>query len=227
MNRKHRVSLDQFCVDYSPEARGPLMASSARREKSNRHIACHQCRQRKVKCDGRQPYCKRCASGGVAWECSYSTSARQEQRENKCRCIVREFEIPVSKAGWPWSTVSSSSGSPPSLEESEIITIQDYPNQLTTDDPVLEPVSCDLPSDILTSHVASSGLSIADLCFLQSDLGSGSIYSSYTDAIYSESQSDEIVSPSHMIYESSLTESAPFVSESHLQDVSSSTMDTL
>ncbi|KAI0533356.1 hypothetical protein GGR58DRAFT_487009 [Xylaria digitata] len=47
------------------------MASNGRNEGSKRHIACQKCRQRKVKCDGRQPYCKRCASGGAAWDCVY------------------------------------------------------------------------------------------------------------------------------------------------------------
>ncbi|KAI0128327.1 hypothetical protein BJ170DRAFT_682124 [Xylariales sp. AK1849] len=36
--------------------------------RTNRHIACNKCRLRKVRCDGRKPFCKRCASGRSAWE---------------------------------------------------------------------------------------------------------------------------------------------------------------
>ncbi|KAK0630317.1 hypothetical protein B0T17DRAFT_598537 [Bombardia bombarda] len=44
---------------------------------ANRHLACNRCRIRKVKCDGRKPFCKRCASGQAAWECTYPCPAKK------------------------------------------------------------------------------------------------------------------------------------------------------
>lgn len=46
---------------------------------SARHTACTSCRQRKVRCDGGQPRCNRCAVRGD--ECVYSRHSSQDQQE--------------------------------------------------------------------------------------------------------------------------------------------------
>ena len=48
---------------------------------SSRHIACNRCRQRKVKCDGRTPWCKRCSGTGAELECSYETKRRRSKQQ--------------------------------------------------------------------------------------------------------------------------------------------------
>ncbi|KAI1943667.1 hypothetical protein LOZ66_000251 [Ophidiomyces ophidiicola] len=49
----------------------------------NCHIACNRCRLRKVKCDGRRPWCKRCSGTGAELECSYETRRKSAKRQGK------------------------------------------------------------------------------------------------------------------------------------------------
>jgi hypothetical protein len=48
---------------------------------SSRHIACNRCRLKKVKCDGRTPWCKRCSGTGAELECSYETKRKHSKRQ--------------------------------------------------------------------------------------------------------------------------------------------------
>ncbi|KAI1823678.1 hypothetical protein F4861DRAFT_509389 [Xylaria intraflava] len=69
-------------------------------EGNRRHIACQKCRQRKVKCDGRQPYCKRCARGGAAWDCFYDEPALQRRKISQPAILdVQEVNSPEHTTG--------------------------------------------------------------------------------------------------------------------------------
>ncbi|KAF2846070.1 hypothetical protein T440DRAFT_406506, partial [Plenodomus tracheiphilus IPT5] len=46
---------------------------------STRHAACAECRQRKVRCDGGQPYCQNCSRRGS--ECIYVRNSSQDKQE--------------------------------------------------------------------------------------------------------------------------------------------------
>lgn len=74
---------------------------------SARHTACTSCRQRKVRCDGGQPCCNRCAVRGD--ECVYSRHSSQDQQEllvmlndlneRLCKCMASDC---------PWRARNSS-----------------------------------------------------------------------------------------------------------------------
>ncbi|KAJ5960213.1 uncharacterized protein N7479_007363 [Penicillium vulpinum] len=148
----------------------PLIASAPRRERANRHTACDLCRRRKVKCDGRQPYCKRCANGGVAWECSYSAYAGQRKKQKS----------------------SSSSESPPTFDGAEIIT--DYRDHFTSNVPLFASVPYEVSSNMLINSEALIGPPAADIFSLQDPPGSCSIYSSYSSAISTDFQNNNATS---------------------------------
>ena len=48
---------------------------------SGRHVAYNRCRMRKVKCDGRTPWCKRCSGTGAEFECCYETKRKSSTRQ--------------------------------------------------------------------------------------------------------------------------------------------------
>ncbi|KAI0465545.1 hypothetical protein F4859DRAFT_528354 [Xylaria cf. heliscus] len=91
------------------------MTSNLRIEGSKRHVACHKCRQRKVKCDGRLPYCKRCASGGVAWDCFYEVPALQSGKTSQL--------LDVQEAG-PSGLATGQEADDSSLEHEDVCAIQ-------------------------------------------------------------------------------------------------------
>ena len=48
----------------------------------SRHVACTRCRERKVKCDGRKPWCRRCSGSGKELLCSYDTRPPKALQQN-------------------------------------------------------------------------------------------------------------------------------------------------
>ncbi|MCJ1434764.1 hypothetical protein MMC27_004134 [Xylographa pallens] len=127
------------------------MPSSEKKEYVSRHLACIRCRQKKVKCDGGKPLCKRCTSGAATGECSYKISARQRHQERD-----------RSSLGSIASSISDSAETI-DIEEPETLVVPDDLGQILSDTDF--PAFNYKPSDIMVDETLQQDFDIEGGCF--------------------------------------------------------------
>ncbi|KAF2794904.1 hypothetical protein K505DRAFT_416831 [Melanomma pulvis-pyrius CBS 109.77] len=130
------------------------------RPKEIKHIACSRCRERKVKCDGGKPGCRRCQRLGH--ECQY-VQGRKHQGKSEWVQHLRMFNSQPGKAGSISSPQSQSQTSTQSTSPS-----QPNPTEISNTDPATQDIRSSSPHP--TYSISSSPSSPSNINSISIDV---------------------------------------------------------
>ncbi|KAH7130650.1 hypothetical protein B0J11DRAFT_504411 [Dendryphion nanum] len=99
--------------------------ASPQPQKEPKHIACARCRERKVKCDGTKPSCRRCLRHGQT--CQYTRGKKQQSK-----VLPKTIKYtPRSSPSYPTTTQTSTPSSPPMIYHQPPLSLPLYEPPLT------------------------------------------------------------------------------------------------
>ncbi|KAF2740016.1 hypothetical protein EJ04DRAFT_263725 [Polyplosphaeria fusca] len=104
------MRLPGSCKQHPPKPESCSLVKMYPNSKESKHVACARCRERKVRCDGEKPNCRRCQRHGQS--CEY-VRGKKQQVKNEWVQHLRTFSVHPAKTK-SQSTSTSTSRSKPS-----------------------------------------------------------------------------------------------------------------